>query len=267
MNTRLPSVLCVDDDPSVLELLTDFLTIEGYEVLTASNGVEAFLQVKQSKPQVVIMDLFMPQLGGLGAIARIKALQPDTAVILISGVDTALDLISESGLAVAAALTKPLNLSELLDALALAGAATPAALAANEAAGRKPPVRARVLITDDEIEMRKLLSEHCREKGYEVLVAADGEEALARVPEYRPDIVLLDLMMGGIGGMETLRRIRTISPDPRVIIVTAVNEIESAQEALQFGAADYLTKPFSFRELDAVLEYHTLMVRNAAASR
>ncbi len=267
MNTQLPSVLCVDDDPSVLELLTDFLTIQGYEVLTAGNGVEAFLQVKQSKPQVVIMDLFMPQLGGLGALARIKALQPDIAVILISGMDSALDLVSESGLTVTAALTKPLNLSDLLDALALAGAAAPVAVAANEAAGRKPPVRARVLVTDDEIEMRKLLTDHCREKGYEVLEAADGEEALARVPEYRPDIVLLDLMMAGIGGMETLQRIRTISPGSRVIIVTAVNEIESAQEALQFGAADYVTKPFSFRELDAALEYHTLMIRNATAAR
>src|SRR6266568_1568477 len=136
MNTELPSVLCVDDDPSVLELLTDFLTIQGFEVITASNGVEAFLQVKESKPQVVIMDLFMPQLGGLGALARIKALQPDIAVILISGMDSALDLVSESGLTVTAALTKPLNLSDLLDALALAGAAAPVAVAANEAAGR-----------------------------------------------------------------------------------------------------------------------------------
>jgi DNA-binding response OmpR family regulator len=74
-------------------------------------------------------------------------------------------------------------------------------------------------------------------------------------------------MMPGIGGIETLQRIRTISPGAHVIIVTAVNDIESAQEALLFGAADYVTKPFSFRELDAALEYHTLMIRKAAASR
>jgi DNA-binding response OmpR family regulator len=267
MNTQLPSVLCVDDDPSVLELLTDFLTGQGFEVITANNGVEAFLQVKQCKPQVVIMDLFMPQLGGLGALGRMKAIQPDLAVILISGVDTALDLVSESGLTVTAALSKPLNLSQLLEALALAGTPAPVALAARAAVNQKPPVRARVLVTDDEIEMRKLLSEHCREKGYEVLEAADGEEALARVPEYRPDIVLLDLMMAGIGGMETLRRIVAISPDSRVIIVTAVEQLETAQEALYLGAADYVTKPFGFQELDAVLEYHTQMARSAPASR
>jgi len=74
-------------------------------------------------------------------------------------------------------------------------------------------------------------------------------------------------MMAGIGGMETLSRIVAISPDSRVIIVTAVEQLETAQEALLLGAADYVTKPFSFRELDAALEYHTLMIRNATAAR
>ena len=266
MNAQLPSVLCVDDDPSVLEFLTDFLTIQGYEVLTANNGVEAFLQVKQWKPQVVIMDLFMPQLGGLGALARVKALQPDIAVILISGVDAALDLVSEAGLTVTAALTKPLNLEQLLDALSLAGAASPLERAIGGPAKPRQAERTRVLVTDDEIEMRKMLAEHCRGRGYEVLEAADGEEALARVPQYRPHIVLLDLLMAGMGGMEALRRIRAIAPDTRVVIVTAVEQLESARRALELGAADYLTKPFSFRELDAVLDSHTLPTLSAAAA-
>jgi DNA-binding response OmpR family regulator len=87
------------------------------------------------------------------------------------------------------------------------------------------------------------------------------------VPEYRPDIVLLDLMMAGIGGMETLSRIVAISPDSRVIIVTAVDQLESAQEAMLLGAADYVTKPFGFQELDAVLDYHMQMARSTPDSR
>jgi DNA-binding response OmpR family regulator len=267
MNTQLPSILCVDDDPSVLELLTDFLTIQGFDVLTASNDVEAFLQAKQWKPRVVIMDLFMPQLGGLGALARMKALQPDISVILMSGMDTALDLVTEAGLTVTAALTKPLNLSQLLEVLELAGMPAPVAFASSGGAKPKSSVHARVLVVDDEIEMRKLLAEHCRSRGCEVLEAADGEEALARVPEYRPHIVLLDLMMAGIGGMETLRRIKTISPDSCVIIVTAIEQIETARQAMELGASDYVTKPFSFQELDAVLESHALITRSTPAAR
>ena len=263
MTSKLPVILCVDDEPGILALLTEFLTSQGYDVLTAANGVEAFLQVKQWKPEVVIMDLFMPQLGGLGALGRMKALQPDIAVILMSAVETALDLVSEAGLTVTAALTKPLDLPLLLEALALAGVPAPVSLAASTAAKQ----RARVLITDDEIEMRKMLAEHCRDRGYEVLEAADGEEALARVPEYRPHIVLLDLLMAGIGGLETLRRIKAMMPEIHVIMVTAIEQLESAQEALLLGASDYVTKPFSLRELDTVLESHTLMSRSASAAR
>ena len=266
-NTELPSILCVDDDPAILALLTDYFIIRGFDVLTATNGVEAFLQVKQCKPRVVVMDLFMPKLGGLGALGRMRALQPDLAVILMSGVNTALDLVTEAGLTVTAALTKPLDFALLGDALALAGVTAPVDVAANSAERRKPPVRARVLVTDDEIEVRKMLVEHCRGRGYEVLEAADGDEALALVPEYRPHIVLLDLLMAGIGGMEALRRIKAMSPDVRVIMVTAVEQLESAQKALELGASDYVTKPFSLQELDSVLEFHMLMNRSTPAPR
>jgi DNA-binding response OmpR family regulator len=118
-----------------------------------------------------------------------------------------------------------------------------------------------VLVVDDELEMRKLVTEHRQDKGYEVLEAADGEEALARLPEYQPHMVLLDLMMRGIGGMETLRRIKAMQPEICVIMVTAIEEIESAQTALGLGASDYVTKPFSLQYLDSVLEVHLLMDR------
>src|SRR5712691_10118087 len=224
MDTHLSSILCVDDDPAVLDLLKEYFTLQGFVVLTATNGVEAFLQVKQWMPRAVVMDLFMPRLGGIGALGRIKALNPGIAVILVSGMGNALDLVTEAGLSVAGA-------------------------------------RAKVLVVDDELEMRKLVTEHLQDKGYEVLEAADGEEALARLPEYQPHIVLLDLMMQGIGGMETLRRIKAMQPETCVIMVTAIEEIESAQTALGLGASDYVTKPFSLQYLDSVLEVHLLMDR------
>jgi CheY-like chemotaxis protein len=251
----------VDDDLEVLELLKEHFGLQGFLVLTATNGVEAFLQAKQWMPRAVVMDLFMPRLGGIGALARIKALNPGIAVILISGMGNALDLVTEAGLSVDAALAKPLDLAKLSDALARVGVMAPASLAAGPGAQRTRPIRARVLVVDDELEMRKMLSEHLREKGYDVLEAADGEAALARVPEYRPNIVLLDLLMDGIGGMETLRRIKAMAPETCVIMVTAIEEIESAQTALGRGASDYVTKPFSLKYLDSVLEVHLLMDR------
>jgi CheY-like chemotaxis protein len=260
MDTHLPSILCVDDDPAVLDLLKEYFTLQGFVVLTATNGVEAFLQVKQWMPRAVVMDLFMPRLGGIGALGRIKALNPGIAVILVSGMGNALDLVTEAGLSVAGALAKPLDLNKLSETLARVGVIAPLALAGN-GGGPARPVRAKVLVVDDELEMRKLVTEHLQDKGYEVLEAADGEEALARLPEYQPHMVLLDLMMQGIGGMETLRRIKAMQPEICVIMVTAIEEIESAQTALGLGASDYVTKPFSLQYLDSVLEVHLLMDR------
>lgn len=259
MEMQMESILCVDDDPEVLDLLKEFFTLQGFLVFTASDGVEAFLQVKQWTPRAVVMDLFMPRLGGIGALARIKNLSPDIVVILMSGMINALDLVTEAGLTVDGLLPKPLDLTRLSDMLERMGITAPASRATRRASNRPRPVRARVLVVDDELEVRKMLSEHLQEKGYEVQEAGDAVEALARMPEYRPNIVLLDLMMAGIDGMEALHRIKEMAPETCVIMVTAIEEIETARTALGRGASDYVTKPFSLQYLDSVLEVHLLV--------
>jgi CheY-like chemotaxis protein len=261
MDDSLPSILCVDDDVDVLELLKEYFTQQGFVVLTATNGVEAFLQVKRWQPKAVILDLFMPRLGGIGALGRIKALNPEVVVILVSGMGNALELVTEAGLSVAGAFTKPLDLVQLTETLARSGVVAPAALvaAAGSPERTKRPVRARVLVVDDELEFRKVLAEYLEDRGFDVMEAQDGEEALLRVPDFHPHIVLMDVMMAGMGGVEALRRIKASAPATCVIMVTAVEDIDSARGALALGASDYVTKPFSFQYLDSVLEVHMLM--------
>jgi CheY-like chemotaxis protein len=260
MDESLPSILCVDDDVDILELLKEYFTELGFVVLTATNGVEAFLQVKRWQPKAVILDLFMPRLGGIGALGRIKQLNPEVVVILVSGMGNALELVTEAGLSVAGAFTKPLDLTQMADTLARAGVVAPTApAAAGESSQPKRPVRARVLVVDDELEFRKVLAEYLEDRGFDVVEAQDGEEALDRVPDFHPHIVLMDVMMAGMGGVEALRRIKTTAPETCVIMVTAVEDIDSARGALALGASDYVTKPFSFQYLDSVLEVHMLM--------
>ena len=109
---------------------------------------------------------------------------------------------------------------------------------------------------DDESEFRDVLVEHLGSKGFEVREAGSGEDAVERVAEFDPHIVLLDLMMAGMGGLEALREIKTIAPRTCVIMVTARDDLDTARGALAQGAADYLTKPFPLRYLDAVLAVH-----------
>jgi two-component system, NtrC family, response regulator AtoC len=111
----------------------------------------------------------------------------------------------------------------------------------------------RVLIVDDEANLRKVLSAMLRREGYEVATAANGEEALADFDKNGADVVVTDLVMPQLGGMEVLKGISTRSPDVPVIIITAHGTVDSAVEAIKGGAFDYITKPFEQAELTAVV--------------
>lgn len=111
----------------------------------------------------------------------------------------------------------------------------------------------RILIVDDEQSVREVLSEYFIEQGYEVETAGDGEEALAQVQRNTPDLVLLDVRMPGIDGVETLRRLRAIAPDVAVIMVTANEDVGLARDTLKLGALDYVAKPFDFAYLERAI--------------
>lgn len=100
----------------------------------------------------------------------------------------------------------------------------------------------RILIVDDEKGVRESLPLIFEDK-YEVVVAANGEEALQKIKSQQIDLVLLDVRMPGISGVETLRKIKEINEGIKVIMLTAVLDVETGIEALQLGADDYIVKP------------------------
>ena len=126
----------------------------------------------------------------------------------------------------------------------------------NEAGGAVEYRRARVLLCDDEPHFTGFVAEYLGDKGFDVLVASTGEEALAGITQFRPHIVLMDMMMPGIGGMEALRRIKGQRPDMCVIVVTGLEDLDTARRALASGAANYLIKPFTLDYLDSALALH-----------
>jgi len=108
----------------------------------------------------------------------------------------------------------------------------------------------RLLCVDDEAPVLEVLSEYFSTQGYSVETAGSGAEALAAVPRVRPDLVLLDVRMPGMDGLEVLKKIREIDPGLAVIMVTANEDVALARETLKLGAFDYVSKPFDFRYLD-----------------
>lgn len=105
-----------------------------------------------------------------------------------------------------------------------------------------------VLVVEDEQRLRDLVSAYLRREGFDVLTAADGRTALELIRQYAPDMIILDLMLPEIDGLEVCRRLRTFS-DAYVLMLTARAEEIDRVIGLEVGADDYLTKPFSPREL------------------
>jgi DNA-binding NtrC family response regulator len=110
-------------------------------------------------------------------------------------------------------------------------------------------MKGRVLVVDDEADARTALSELLRGEGYLVETAADGFKALGKVPEFAPDVVLTDLRMPGMHGVELLKRLRADHPDVVVLVMTAFGAADLAVSALHEGAAGYFIKPLNVAEL------------------
>jgi two-component system KDP operon response regulator KdpE len=111
-------------------------------------------------------------------------------------------------------------------------------------------VPTRVLVVDDEAEVRTAVRHGLELMGYEIEVASDGLEGVSKVETWRPDVVLLDLAMPRMGGLSALENIRTWSKVP-IIVLSVMGEEADKVRALETGADDYLTKPFGLQELHA----------------
>jgi DNA-binding response OmpR family regulator len=107
----------------------------------------------------------------------------------------------------------------------------------------------RVLIVDDEKDFTELLSERLETRGFKTRIAFDGNEAISRLKEENADVVLLDVMMPGKSGVETLKEIKNSWPITEVIMLTGHGTVETAIEGMKLGAYDYLIKPTETEDL------------------
>lgn len=118
----------------------------------------------------------------------------------------------------------------------------------------KTDVRSKILVVDDEKDACNLLASFLEEKGYDTTVAYDGPSALEIAQGKTPDVVLLDIRMPKMNGVEVLRQIKEFSKDIIVIMVTAVNNLETALQAVREGANDFMRKPVNLLELELLIE-------------
>jgi len=230
-------ILVVDDQTGVRLTLKGILSKKGYQVSMAENGEEALEMARQEPFRVIFMDVKMPGLNGVETYIKMKEINPDAAVIMMTGYALEDDLkkaIQEGAYAI---VYKPFDMNKILVLL-------------DECLGNRP----LIMVVDDRMEDRRLLKEILGTKGYRVVEASSGIECLEKVKERGVQIILLDVKMPGMDGVETLKQVKEIRPDVGVIMVTGHSVEEMIEEALRYGSFSSLRKPFDIGKLIKVMD-------------
>ncbi|MBN1688030.1 MAG: response regulator [Candidatus Omnitrophica bacterium] len=246
----MSKILIVDDESGIRNFCYDLFTREGFEVVTVACGEQLFDVLKTEKPDLVLMDILIPGEEGLSLLRRMpNEKDKRIPVIVFSGYVTP-EIEKEAYEAGAVeVLKKDITLHELRDKVKKIISAGPRLFRGPEDKTRKE----KILVVDDEETVRRFLSEFFERKGFEVLAVASGEEAIQAVRDEKPAMVLLDIVMPGMDGIVTLRKIREIDPKVGVVMATGLQDEMLARDATQLGAYAYVVKPFDLKYLELVV--------------
>lgn len=251
----MATILVADDEKLLCDLLRAVFTRQGHEVLTAANGREAVEIFRTRRPRITFLDMYMPEMNGIEALKRIRALDPDAAVIMITGIRSD-ELENEARrLGVTDFLGKGLAPDVLIRAIereVMQRSQAPARPGTTSVARNRN--RNSLLVVDDEPAIRSLVREYLTLRGYRVRVAQDGKDALALVKQERPDLIILDLKMPGISGVEVLRALRARDFKGGVVTLTGSQDQDALQHTLDLGAMDVVGKPVDLERLELVVQ-------------
>jgi CheY-like chemotaxis protein len=248
---RANLVLIIDDDESICELMRRMLGEQGYSATAALSGEEGLRLAKQLLPSAIILDVVMPGIDGWAVLAALKtdAKTAEIPIIMASMLDE-----KERGLRMGADeyVAKPLGRDELAGLL-------------HKHLGDRPA--ARILVVEDDEDCRRRTCAALRGQGWEAIEAVDADEALARLAEATPDLILLDLMLPGRSGLEVVVEVRS---NPAwegipILVVTAAELDAEARARLKGQVERVLSKGVLGRD-DLLREVRALVSRHHDAN-
>ncbi|MFO0775497.1 MAG: response regulator [Nitrospiraceae bacterium] len=251
------TMLVVDDDRLNCDLIQAVFARQGYHVLTALSGREALELFDQHRPLVTLLDLRMPEMDGLAVLKEIRARAPYAAVVMVGAGATDFHENMARELGVTDFLRKGLSLDVLMQsvnhAVQTSEQAADAVSAGVTNSGYETPSFGEstdsILVVDDEFLVRDLLVRFLSMRGYRAQGAASGEAALAAVQRQQPDLILLDLTMPEMSGVEVLRALRANDFPGGVIVLTGSHDQSVLYESWELGVQEVLFKPVDLDRL------------------
>jgi len=252
-------ILIVDDEPTIAKIDAHYLKKNGFDVLIATNGTHAVRTAFRELPDLILLDLMMPEIDGLTAL-RILKRNPKTKgipVIIVSAKGQQADVTKAIDAGAVDYVVKPFHERTLVEKVKGALRSVSEHRGDDDVSPTTrgtplpPKGRATVLVVEDDHFMGRLMKYRLEQQNYRVILAKDGAQALDAARTNRPDLVLLDIMIPGMNGYqvcEALRADPATQPIP-ILIASALSGEEGRAKALSLGADDYMVKPFRMDEL------------------
>lgn len=242
-------VLVLDDEPSIIALLQRYLRTKGYFVQSASDGRVGVQMAAREQPDIVLLDIMLPGKDGLEVLSEIKTRNPDTVVIMISGVES--EVVAKRALEMGAYsyITKPLDLDTVGRRLEEVAEAKSLASAAGKGGTET------LLVVDDDEPVRSYMAQLLKQSGYTVLSAAGAKEALRLYLENkeRINLVSVDLLMPEMSGHNLMQTLLRMNPGLKILVISGAAFEGKLDTALGAGAQAVLEKPFAPEQLLGVV--------------
>ena len=258
--TMHAAILVVDPDIGTRAKFYEILSSLGHQVTCVPLAKEALLRLNEERPDLILLDEGIPDLGGIETAKRIREFDRNIKIILLykEGPRKKEEQVIKS-INVQAVVRKDfsthLMMKEILEILKEKEPFRPKETPRENLEGP-------ILVVDDNADIRDVLWNFLDRKGYRVIAASSGEEALIKIKmeAKKPRIVPLDMRMPGTDGIIALRKIKDLDNSIKVVMLTSAQEEYIKNEADSLGACDYLTKPCNLEELDALIT--SLLISN-----
>lgn len=251
------TILVIDDERMLCDLLQEVLRRHGHEVFTAYSGREGVVAYRRQCPRFTLLDLHLPDMNGIEVLKQIRESDPNGAVMILTG--AASDRLEQEAreLGITDFLIKGLALDVLVGAVqrAMNEPLSPTGARSALQEGRS------ILVVDDEPQIRDLLTKYLTQKHYRVHAAQDGPAALALVDLERPDLVVLDMYMPGMNGVEVFRKLRSKNYRGGIMMLTSSQDENLLKEALDLGSLDIVGKPADLERIELAIQVSLILAK------
>ena len=253
-DTKKYKLLLVDDEEEFLVSSSKALTRRGFEIDIAPNGVTALEKINENVYDAIVLDVKMPDIDGVEVFRHIHEKYPNMPVILLTGHASVGDAFQTSKEGITDYLAKPIDMDELAKRIhhaITAGHRTGEDESGFSVIDTGEPIR--VMLVDDEVDFLDSLRKVLQRRNMEVFTASGGEQALGMLRNELVDIMILDVKMPGMDGMEVLHHVKRDFPSIEVVLLSGHPSVEAALEGVRLGASEYLKKPPDIEDLTATI--------------